>query len=148
MHVPAELYERFIRSMPIACVDIIVRDPAGMVLLVRRTNKPAQGQWWWPGGRVHFGETRETAARRKLAEECSLVATSLRERGTFDLMLDDGAVHSISTLFDAMVEPGPVRLDAQSSEADWRPAGVWLRETLHPFVRRMMAEPSAAEARR
>jgi ADP-ribose pyrophosphatase YjhB (NUDIX family) len=135
MHIPGDLYDRILRSMPIPCVDLRVRDSGGRILLLRRSNAPAQGAWWFPGGRVHFGEPREAAVRRKLLEECGLEVGTLREVGTFDLLLDDGAAHSITTLFDVGVRPGEVRLDSQSLGFEWRAPDQWLAEPLHPFLR-------------
>ena len=66
-------YERIISVFPRVCVDIFVEDSHGHVLLLKRTNEPAIGQWWFPGGRVHIGETRFEAARRKLRERLRLV---------------------------------------------------------------------------
>jgi colanic acid biosynthesis protein WcaH len=62
------LYRQILSCIPIACVDIaIVND--GEILLVKRNDKPAQGQWWLPGGRVRKGEVmRDTAKRKALGE--------------------------------------------------------------------------------
>lgn len=139
MFVAEELYSRILQVMPIPCVDVLVMDDAGRGLLLLRKNEPAAGQWWFPGGRVLFGETREDAARRKLEEECGLVATEFQEAGTFDIFLEigrDARVHSITTLFKARVVRGnSIRLDHQSSEACWLAPQAWLERELHPFVR-------------
>lgn len=42
-----------------------------------RENQPEQGKWWFPGGRIHFGESRLDAARRKVKEECGLDVSDL-----------------------------------------------------------------------
>ena len=49
--VPAPLYREFITRLPIACVDVAIVH-RGAVLLVKRKDPPARGQWWVPGGRV------------------------------------------------------------------------------------------------
>jgi ADP-ribose pyrophosphatase YjhB (NUDIX family) len=144
MHIPSEIYDCIVKSMPVACVDLLVKDMAGQVLLLKRNNPPMRGHWWLPGGRVYFGEYRETAARRKLSEECGLVAVSLREIGTFDLILDEGTVHSITTVFEAVVDAVDVSLDSQSSHFAWRPVQDWLTESLHPFVIRSLTPPVLA----
>lgn len=138
MFVAEELYTQILQVMPIPCVDLLVADGAGNVLLLLRKNEPAAGQWWFPGGRVLFGEKREDAARRKLEEECGLVATQLQEIGTFDLLLNtgqDARVHFITTLFKVQMARGSViRLDHQSHEARWRTQREWLECGLPPFV--------------
>lgn len=138
MFVAEELYSQILQVMPIPCVDLLVMDGGGNVLLLLRKNEPAAGLWWFPGGRVLFGETREIAARRKLEEECGLVATQLQEVGTFDLFLNiaqDARVHSITTLFKVQVaRESTIRLDQQSDEARWLTPSEWLKYKLHFFV--------------
>ena len=45
MLVPEELYLRIVQVMPISCVDLLVVDEAGKILLLLRKNEPAAGQW-------------------------------------------------------------------------------------------------------
>ena len=139
MVVSEKLYSRILRVMPIPCVDLLVVDDAGGVLLLLRRNEPAAGQWWFPGGRVLFGELRRDAAKRKLEEECGLSSTQFREVGTFDVLLDSGPnqrSHAITTLFKVKVASArSIRLDSQSSEACWLTPAEWLGRELHLFVR-------------
>lgn len=139
MLVSEKMYSRILRVMPIPCVDLLVVDNAGGVLLLLRRNAPAAGQWWFPGGRVQFGEQRRDAAKRKLEEECGLSSTQFQEIGTFDLFFDIGTnkrAHSITTLFKVEVGPNrSIRLDHQSREASWLTPREWLGRELHPFVR-------------
>jgi 8-oxo-dGTP diphosphatase len=58
----------------VPCVGAVVRDGQGRVLLIRRANPPAQGQWSLPGGRVEPGEEWTDAVVRELWEETSLRA--------------------------------------------------------------------------
>jgi acetyl-CoA carboxylase carboxyl transferase subunit beta len=138
MLVSEKLYSRILRVMPIPCVDLLVVDDEGRVLLLLRSNEPAAGQWWFPGGRIFFGELRRDAAKRKLEEECGLSSTQFEEIGTFDLLLDSGSnqrSHAITTLFKVQIASGHnIRLDPQSSEACWLTPQKWLDRKLHPFI--------------
>jgi ADP-ribose pyrophosphatase YjhB (NUDIX family) len=139
MIIPEKLYRQVCQVMPIACVDLLVTDRSHRVLLVKRKNAPAKGHWWFPGGRVHFSETRAVAAARKLKEECGLEAASLEEVGTYDVILatpaDGPLSHGITTLFHVQVKGRQqLTLDDQSAIADWRKLGEWAGEDLHPFV--------------
>lgn len=143
MLIPDDLYERIWRMMPIPCVDLLVQDDRGHVLLVKRKQEPAINQWWFPGGRVHHGETRIAAAHRKLLEECRVHSSSLVEVGTFDVMLrmpnNDVDRHGITTVFHSLVPAGTaVLLDEHAWEADWRLPSQWLNEPLHDFVKQMI----------
>ena len=41
---------------PLVSLDLVVRDPDGCVLVGLRTNRPAQGSWFVPGGRIYKNE--------------------------------------------------------------------------------------------
>jgi ADP-ribose pyrophosphatase YjhB (NUDIX family) len=77
--------------MPIVCVDLMVIDTEGRLLLLRRRDEPVKGHWWFPGGRVHLGEARVESALRKLNEECGLCPDSCTaaELITADVILPD-----------------------------------------------------------
>ena len=146
MFIPESLYKEISKIMPIPCVDLLVTDREEKVLLVKRKNEPAEGQWWFPGGRVYYGESRQAAAIRKLKEECGLVANDFAEMGTYDVMLNlqkmKGMSHGITTLFSMKVlDTSPFILDSQSLEADWRSSKEWLREKLHFFIRSHLKKP-------
>jgi colanic acid biosynthesis protein WcaH len=138
MRIPEALYAEIRRCMPIACVDLLVTDPRDRVLMLRRTNAPARGEWWLPGGRVCHGELRIDAARRKLREECGLDPGAIVELGTFDVIFEGdtepGASHGISTVFHVRVGSADVRLDAQSADFAWRGVAEWLGAVRHPFL--------------
>lgn len=129
--------------MPIACVDVLVTNPQGQVLLLKRGNEPMQDRWWFPGGRVKFLESRSQAAARKLLEECGLTALDFNELGTYDVILEikDQPLpsHAITTLFQATVETsGPLVLDYQSQDARWRKPEEWLSDALPDFVQQRL----------
>lgn len=132
MRIRRPLYNRIMRSMPVFCVDLLVRDARGRVLMLKRANAPMKGQWWLPGGRVLYREPRPDAARRKLREECGLEASALRELGTFDIIVDEQqapmASHTVATVYEAAVRRSRVRLDAQSVGHRWRTLREWGEE--------------------
>jgi colanic acid biosynthesis protein WcaH len=138
MRIPDPLYAEILRSMPIPCVDLLILDARDRILLVRRTNRPAKGEWWFPGGRVHHRELRVEAARRKLHEECGLAPLAIEELGTFDVIFEGdqapGATHGISTVYRVRVAGADVRLDGQATEFAWRSAREWLDELGPSFV--------------
>ncbi|MFA7249017.1 MAG: NUDIX domain-containing protein [Dehalococcoidia bacterium] len=50
-------------------VGVVVEDPAGRILLVRRNHQPRMGEWAFPSGFVDAGEVLEAAATREVLEE-------------------------------------------------------------------------------
>ncbi len=67
-----ELYRQILEFMPIPCVDVAIV-AHGAVLLVRRDDPPAQGEWWIPGGRILKGEMMRDAAIRKARQEVGIM---------------------------------------------------------------------------
>lgn len=138
--IPANLYKQIVKVMPIPCVDLLVTNPKGQVLLVKRKNEPAKGQWWFPGGRVNYGELRVEAAKRKLLKECNLTTTRCEEIRTFDVILQmpgpDLYRHAITTLYLLKIRSeAALKVDSTSSAAEWRTVVEWKKEKLSPFVR-------------
>ena len=139
MLIPDQLYHKILEVMPIPCVDLLVTDKQGKVLLLKRKNEPAKGQWWFPGGRVYFGETRRAAAIRKLKEECGLVGETVIEIGTYEVILDmpamKGRSHGITTLFYIQIQKDErLTLDHHSEEGKWLKVVEWQRKKLHSFI--------------
>jgi colanic acid biosynthesis protein WcaH len=140
MLIPSEHYDQILKIMPIPCVDLVVQDRDGLILLLKRKNEPAKGQWWFPGGRVHYMETRHDAAIRKLKEECGLESTEFQELGTFDIMLKNphssSTIHGITTLFKIKIANHKrLRLDDQSEAFDWKLPCEWEIVNLSPFIK-------------
>lgn len=129
MWIPEEEYNHLKKTIPIPCVDLIVINNQLEILLVKRKNEPAKGAWWFPGGRVLMGESREFAALRKLREECGITADNPLEWATFDLFLEDNeenyTSHGISTFYLINIAKAEVSLDEQSSDYDWRTIEDW-----------------------
>lgn len=151
--IPEKLYRQILRLIPIACVDLLISDQAQRVLLIKRKNEPAKGQWWFPGGRIYFGETREVAAIRKLKDECGLKAGSIKEIGTFDVILKvPGASlphHAVTTLFHLKVSSmNGLKIDDTSLAAQCHTVSGWRKKRLHPFVRQGLSYCKMAERRK
>jgi len=48
------------------------------LLFLKRKNQPAKGQWWFPGGRIHKGESFEETLYREVKEETNLEISSCK----------------------------------------------------------------------
>ncbi|ENT6808910.1 GDP-mannose mannosyl hydrolase [Vibrio vulnificus] len=59
-----ETFKTVVASTPLVSMDLIIRNLHGQVLLGLRTNRPAQGFWFVPGGRIGKDETFEQAFLR------------------------------------------------------------------------------------
>jgi colanic acid biosynthesis protein WcaH len=148
--VPERLFQKFLDAMPIACVDVAIVD-CGSVLLVKRKDAPARGQWWVPGGRVLKREMLRETAARKARDEVGIKCHIGPIIHTAETIFHDGPggidVHSINACFFAYpVEPATVaRLDAHHA------AHKWVREIpagLHPYVTRCLQAAGLEPAKR
>lgn len=144
MWIPAEEYTKIKKKIPIPCVDLIVKNEKGEVLLLKRKNEPAKNEWWFPGGRILFGESRKDAAIRKLNEECGIISESPAEWKTLDIFLPDNEEnyisHGISTFFIFNVLQRVVQLDDQSSEYAWKSCKEWRGYISNAFTKKIFDE--------
>ena len=83
MFIKEEIYSQLIKSIPVLCVDAILKRD-NKYLLVKRNENPLKGEWWVPGGRVNIGEKLEAAINRKINDELSLNIKSPRLIGIYE----------------------------------------------------------------
>ncbi|MVG13269.1 GDP-mannose mannosyl hydrolase [Aeromonas jandaei] len=74
-------FQQIVAVTPLISIDLIVRNELGQVLLGRRLNRPAQGFWFVPGGRVRKDERLNDAFWRLTEEELGIAAS--RENARF-----------------------------------------------------------------
>ncbi len=74
-----------------ATIAAVIHD--GNVLLVRRRNPPDANHWGFPGGKIDFGETVESAALRELHEETDVQANVIETFTAVDVFDHDDAGH-------------------------------------------------------
>lgn len=108
------------------------RDGRLMLLLVKRKNKPYQGDWCLPGGFVEDDELLTEAAHRELAEETSLKLppNTMKQFHTFDAIDRDPRFRSLTAAHTALLEEGeyPVTGQDDAAEARW-----WFIDELPPL---------------
>ncbi|MGO9309015.1 MAG: NUDIX domain-containing protein [Spirochaetia bacterium] len=89
---------------PFVTVDVIIRVPAGVVL-IERSNPPLG--FALPGGFVDYGESLEEAVRREAREETGLDLLDLEQFHTYSDPSRDPRFHTITTVFSARAEGNP-----------------------------------------
>ncbi|TOB15241.1 NUDIX domain-containing protein, partial [Vibrio parahaemolyticus] len=52
-----QTFKLVVASTPLVSIDLIIRNSKRQILLGQRTNRPAQGFWFVPGGRICKDET-------------------------------------------------------------------------------------------
>lgn len=69
MWLTAETFRTVVAATPLVSIDLVVQNSAGEILLGLRLNRPAQGCWFVPGGRILKNETLDAAFRRLTLDE-------------------------------------------------------------------------------
>lgn len=91
MRLELNTFKTVVESTPLISIDLVVRNQMGHVLLGERTNRPAQGYWFVPGGRILKDETFEQAFKRltqiELGKELTL--SEARFLGPYEHHYDD-----------------------------------------------------------
>ena len=64
MFLGQQAFLEVIDRTPLVAIDLVVVDPQQRVLCGKRTNQPARGFWFAPGGRILKGETLDAAFAR------------------------------------------------------------------------------------
>ena len=64
MFLDKETFRTVVRFAPLVSIDLVVINSQGQVLLGQRTNRPAQGFWFVPGGRILKNEAMAAAFLR------------------------------------------------------------------------------------
>jgi len=139
-HIPQEDYNKILETMPIACIDVAVASE-GSILLVKRVDAPARGQWWVPGGRISKGEMMRDCAIRKAKEETGLDCYIGPIIHTDETIFDDGPygipVHSINSCFLMYPKMNSSNLVLDSHHDKYRWVNT-VESDLHPYVKRCL----------
>jgi colanic acid biosynthesis protein WcaH len=127
-HIPSELYDKIAKCMPIVSVEaVIVMDDS--LLFLRRNNQPAKGEWWFPGGRIHIGESLEQALRREVKEETELEISSYKLINVYSRVFPER--HDITIVYLCKCKEGKIALNDEHSEyALFKDASA----VLHPYL--------------
>jgi len=89
--IPDKQFLQIIDNTPLVSIDLVIEDSQGKVLLGKRTNRPAQGYWFVPGGRIRKNETIAEAITRISSTEfgIDLSINDVQLFGAYDHIYDD-----------------------------------------------------------
>ena len=143
-HVPDETWETVVRSVPLVSVDLVVHHDGGVVL-GKRTNQPAKGEWFVPGGTVTKHERLEDAVHRVAREELGVGVTIDRRLGVYehfydvaDVDTDDGK-HYVPIGYLVTADSRATETDDQHADLRWASTPVETGD-LHPYVRAYLSD--------
>jgi 8-oxo-dGTP diphosphatase len=102
---------------PAVTVDITiftVRNDELNVLLIKRAERPFQGEWALPGGFVMEDEGLEEAAARELVEETGVSDVYLEQLFTFGAPGRDPRGHTVTVAYSALIPSDNLELTAST----------------------------------
>src|SRR3989344_593605 len=87
-YIPEKIYKSLSEYAPRVCVDLVIVNGKRFLMGERKID-PAKGLWFFIGGRVSKGETKEQAVKRKFREELGVKSDHLNFKliGVEDLFL-------------------------------------------------------------
>ncbi|MCW4009284.1 MAG: NUDIX hydrolase [Candidatus Bathyarchaeota archaeon] len=129
-------------KQPVVGVGAVILQ-AGKLLLAKRGNHPAKGEWTIPGGGVEVGESLEEAVLRETFEETGLAASEPRLVDVVDQVhLDDeGKIEYHYVIIDYAVKvTGEPKADSDADELRWVPLEEVETYELTPSSRRFFTK--------
>ncbi len=112
-----------------AVTAAIIREGSKVLLTRRAAGEHLAGQWEFPGGKVHEGETPEACLARELEEELSLVCVIGEKVAESDYHYAHGAFSIIA--YEAEIKSGELNLSVHD-QAEWVDVGELLAFNLAP----------------
>lgn len=132
-----DTWKEIVDHVPIPSVDLIVRCQGG-ILLARRQNKPAKGEWFVPGGRIWKGERIREAVRRISKEELGVEVSIERYLGVYEHFYDTADVSNTSgkhyIAHGFVVEPVSDDFELDNQHNDVRIFSTQELPSFHPYV--------------
>ncbi|WP_428840474.1 NUDIX domain-containing protein [Burkholderia vietnamiensis] len=93
--LPLDTFLRIVDATPLVAIDLMISNEDGAYLLGHRTNRPAQGFRFVPGGRIHKNERLDDAFRRIPRDElgCSDLERADAELiGGYDRLIETASI--------------------------------------------------------
>jgi colanic acid biosynthesis protein WcaH len=141
--IPQEQWETIVANVPLVSVDLVIEHDGG-ILLGKRENEPAKGEWFVPGGTVLKNERRTEAVHRVADEELGASVGIDECLGTYEHFYDTSEIegvdskHYLATGYRCHFERGNpvIAEDEQHSALElFRPP---FDREFHPYVERYL----------
>jgi colanic acid biosynthesis protein WcaH len=138
--IPPEQWESIVANVPVVSVDLVIEHDEG-ILLGKRENEPAKGEWFVPGGTVLKNERRTEAVHRVADEELSESVVIDDCLGTYEHFYETSEIndvdskHYLATAYHCHFERDDLTLIDDDQHSTF---GVFYSqsEELHPYVKR------------
>ena len=124
--LPLATFKTVIASTPLISIDLVVKNSEGLVLLGKRINRPAQGFWFVPGGRVLKDEQLDNSFERLLKVELAMEKCEAKFLGVYQHFYTDNitedkfTTHYIVLAYELIFNGSLIKLpNEQHNEYRW-----------------------------
>ena len=120
-------FTQIIKNTPLISIDLIIENSEGKILLGKRLNKPAQNDWFVPGGRIFKDEKLDEAFSRTTTSEIgvALKRGEIEFLGLYEHFYADNAfndefsTHYIVLAHKFQVNEAEIKLNNQHEAYQW-----------------------------
>ena len=145
-YLPGELFQSIVEHTPLVSMDLIVRDAEDRILIGLRRNKPAQGYWFVPGGRIYKDETLNAAFQRITQSELGvgLALQKAKALGVFEHFYRDNfsgtpnvGTHYVVLAYELIIRHEMLKLpNDQHDDYRWLGDGELMADaTVHEYTK-------------
>lgn len=123
-------FKEVVRNTPLVSIDLIIENKEGDILLGWRSNSPAKGFWFVPGGRIFKDEPLDLAFKRIAETEtgCKLAMEDAIFLGVYQHLYpnenftgeEDFGTHYIVLAYRVKIENFPDKLPQEQHTDYWR----------------------------
>jgi colanic acid biosynthesis protein WcaH len=140
--IPSDEWRTIVANVPLVSVDLVIEHDGG-VLLGKRVNEPAKGEWFVPGGTVFKNERRTNAVHHVAEAELDEPVIIDECLGTYEHFYETADVegidskHYLATGYRCHFERDDPEIVGDDQHSDFKV----LRppfENLHPYVERYL----------
>lgn len=140
----ATTFETVVASTPLISIDLLVENERGEFLLGLRKNRPAQGYWFVPGGRVRKNESLDEAFRRLTRIEIGfeLARSEASFKGVHEHFYKNSAfggspsTHYVVLAYHIKIaEAAIVICSEQHNGSKWMSQAVIKTKLVHPYTK-------------
>lgn len=121
-NIPEKEFSKFLSKMPQVSIELFVEHKKE-VLLAKRKNPPAKGEWFWPGGRLYKGEKFKQAVKRISKKELNSKVQIQNLLGVYNHFWSKGkhkntSTHTVNIVYHVKLKSSreEIELDDQHSE--------------------------------
>jgi 8-oxo-dGTP diphosphatase len=101
------------------CVDVIITNDEGKILLTKRNVDPFKNSWIIPGGRMKLGELPTKTAKREIFEETGLEIKIEKLYGVYADPNRDPRCFTASIIYVAKISSGKMIKTLEVSDYKW-----------------------------